>query len=29
MPMDEQDLEPLRQTWDRVFDAIEPWFGEL
>ena len=25
----EQDLEPLRQTWDRVFDAIEPWFGQL
>ena len=25
----EQDLEPLRQTWDKVFDAIEPWFGEL
>lgn len=25
----EQDLEPLRQTWDRVFDAIEPSFGQL
>ena len=25
----EQDFEPLRQTWDKVFDAIEPWFGEL
>ena len=25
----EQDLEPLQQTWDRVFDAIEPWFGQL
>lgn len=25
----EQDLEPLKQTWDSVFDAIEPWFGEL
>ena len=25
----EQDLEPLRQTWDKVFDAIEPWFGQL
>ena len=25
----EQDLEPLLQTWDRVFDAIEPWFGQL
>ncbi|WP_095011250.1 carboxynorspermidine decarboxylase [Tsuneonella mangrovi] len=25
----EQDLEPLQQTWDKVFDAIEPWFGHL
>lgn len=25
----EQDLEPLQQTWDRVFDAIEPYFGQL
>lgn len=25
----EQDFEPLRVTWDKVFDAIEPWFGEL
>lgn len=25
----EQTLEPLQQTWDRVFDAIEPWFGQL
>ncbi|MXP28828.1 carboxynorspermidine decarboxylase [Porphyrobacter algicida] len=25
----EQDLEPLKATWDRVFDAIEPWFGQL
>lgn len=25
----EQDLEPLQRTWDKVFDAIEPWFGEL
>lgn len=25
----EQDLEPLRETWDKVFDAIEPWFGQL
>jgi len=25
----EQDLEPLRQTWDRVFDFIEPYFGQL
>lgn len=25
----EQTFEPLRATWDRVFDAIEPWFGQL
>ena len=25
----EQDFEPLKATWDAVFDAIEPWFGEL
>ena len=25
----EQDFEPLSQTWDKVFDAIEPWFGQL
>ncbi|MGN6497713.1 MAG: carboxynorspermidine decarboxylase [Tsuneonella sp.] len=25
----EQDLAPLQRTWDKVFDAIEPWFGEL
>lgn len=25
----EQDLEPLQQTWDRVFDVIEPFFGDL
>jgi carboxynorspermidine decarboxylase len=25
----EQDVEPLRETWDKVFDTIEPWFGEL
>lgn len=25
----EQDLEPLQQTWDKVFDAIEPYFGDL
>jgi carboxynorspermidine decarboxylase len=25
----EQTFEPLRQTWDRVFDAIEPHFGQL
>jgi carboxynorspermidine decarboxylase len=25
----EQDFEPLHKTWDKVFDAIEPWFGQL
>ncbi len=25
----EQDFEPLSETWDKVFDAIEPWFGDL
>jgi carboxynorspermidine decarboxylase len=25
----EQDFAPLAQTWDRVFDAIEPYFGQL
>lgn len=25
----EQTFSPLQQTWDRVFDAIEPWFGQL
>jgi len=25
----EQDLEPLKRTWDVVFDAIEPYFGQL
>lgn len=25
----EQDFEPLAQTWDRIFDAIEPYFGQL
>lgn len=25
----EQDFEPLRATWDKVFDFIEPWFGHL
>ncbi|AOL23797.1 carboxynorspermidine decarboxylase [Erythrobacter litoralis] len=25
----EQSFEPLARTWDRVFDAIEPWFGQL
>jgi carboxynorspermidine decarboxylase len=25
----EQDFEPLKRTCDTVFDAIEPWFGQL
>jgi carboxynorspermidine decarboxylase len=25
----EQSFEPLRRTWDRVFDFIEPYFGQL
>ncbi len=25
----EQTFEPLKRTWDRVFDAIEPYFGQL
>lgn len=25
----EQDFEPLKVTWDRVFDAIEPFFDQL
>ena len=25
----EQDLEPLKRTWDRVFDCIEPYFDQL
>ncbi|MCP5378863.1 MAG: carboxynorspermidine decarboxylase [Novosphingobium sp.] len=25
----EQDLEPLRRTWDKAFDHLEPWFGEF
>jgi carboxynorspermidine decarboxylase len=25
----EQDFEPLRRTWDTVFDAVEPYFGDL
>jgi carboxynorspermidine decarboxylase len=25
----EQDFGPLKATWDRVFDAIEPFFGQL
>ena len=25
----EQDFGPLKATWDRVFDVIEPFFGQL
>ena len=25
----EQDLVPLKRTWDRAFDHLEPWFGEF
>ncbi len=25
----EQDFEPLKATWDRVFDVIEPFFAQL
>ncbi|OCC24842.1 carboxynorspermidine decarboxylase [Croceicoccus estronivorus] len=25
----EQDLEPLKRTWDKVFDHLEPWFGQI
>lgn len=25
----EQDFEPLHRTWDKVFDYLEPFFGEL
>lgn len=25
----EQDLEPLKRTWDKVFDQLEPWFGQI
>jgi carboxynorspermidine decarboxylase len=25
----EQDFEPLKATWDRVFDVIEPYFDQL
>ena len=25
----EQDFEPLAKTWDKVFDVIEPYFGQL
>jgi carboxynorspermidine decarboxylase len=25
----EQDFEPLRRTWDSVFDGLEPYFGDL
>lgn len=25
----EQDLVPLKRTWDKAFDHLEPWFGEF
>jgi carboxynorspermidine decarboxylase len=25
----EQDLEPLKATWEAIFDTIEPFFGQL
>ncbi|MDD3799202.1 MAG: carboxynorspermidine decarboxylase [Novosphingobium sp.] len=25
----EQDLEPLKRTWDKVFDYLEPYFGQI
>ena len=25
----EQDFEPLRATWDKVFDYLEPYFGQF
>jgi carboxynorspermidine decarboxylase len=25
----EQDLEPLKRTWDKVFDHLEPYFGQF
>ena len=25
----EQDFEPLRRTWDKAFDHLEPWFGQF
>ncbi|MGE3692750.1 MAG: carboxynorspermidine decarboxylase [Novosphingobium sp.] len=25
----EQDFEPLRRTWDKAFDFLEPFFGEF
>lgn len=25
----EQDFEPLRRTWDKLFDYLEPYFGDL
>jgi carboxynorspermidine decarboxylase len=25
----EQDFEPLHRTWDKLFDYLEPYFGEL
>ncbi|KHL26071.1 carboxynorspermidine decarboxylase [Croceibacterium mercuriale] len=25
----EQDLEPLKRTWDKLFDHLEPYFGQI
>lgn len=25
----EQDFEPLRRTWDKAFDYLEPFFGQF
>ncbi len=25
----EQDLEPLKRTWDKLFDYLEPYFGQF
>jgi carboxynorspermidine decarboxylase len=25
----EQDLEPLQRTWDKLFDHLEPYFGQI
>jgi carboxynorspermidine decarboxylase len=25
----EQDLEPLKRTWDKLFDHLEPYFGQF
>ncbi|MFV0645757.1 MAG: carboxynorspermidine decarboxylase [Sphingomonadaceae bacterium] len=25
----EQDIAPLKATWDKMFDYLEPWFGQI